>query len=111
LFHGGFLTGGAFFDYRKVDPQTSEGRRLFAWRDAFNAICARHGATPAHVCVAFARSIPGVVSVALNTSDPARVPENIAMATQPIPAMLWRDLLDAKLLDAAAASYVGKDSP
>ncbi len=25
VFHSGFLTGGAFFDYRKVDPQDPEG--------------------------------------------------------------------------------------
>ncbi len=103
LFHGGFLTGGDFFDYRRIDPASDQGRRLLAWRETFHAVCARHGVTPAHACVQFARMVPGVVSVALNTSDPARVPVNIDMATRAVPSALWRDLADARLIDGKLA--------
>jgi D-threo-aldose 1-dehydrogenase len=98
LFHGGFLTGGSWFDYRPVGEESAEGRRLLAWRASYAAVCGRHGVRPAHAAVAFARLVPGVSSVALNTSDPARVAENVAMATEPVPPALWRDLVDAGLL-------------
>ena len=41
VFNGGFLTGGAFFDYREVKRETDP--ELFAWRDKFNAVCAEFG--------------------------------------------------------------------
>jgi D-threo-aldose 1-dehydrogenase len=99
LFHGGFLTGGDFFDYRRVDPREHAGARLHAWRARFHAICAAQDVTAAHACVAFARLVPGVASVALNTADPTRVADNIALATQPVPPALWRGLADAGLID------------
>jgi D-threo-aldose 1-dehydrogenase len=99
LFHGGFLTGGSFYDYRRVDPASAEGAALIAWRERFSALCARHGVAPAHACVQFALSIPGVRSVALNTADPARAGANVALATVPVPAALWRDCADAGLIE------------
>jgi D-threo-aldose 1-dehydrogenase len=99
LFHGGFLTGGDYFDYRRIDPASAEDRKLIAWKDSFTTCCGRHGVTPAHAAVAFARLVPGVASVALNTSDPARVGDNVAMGIEPVPATLWRDLVDEGLLD------------
>lgn len=99
LFHGGFLTGGGFFDYRKIEADSDGGRALFAWRAAFAATCARHGVAPAHACVRFALAVPGIRSIALNTTDPARVPANVAMAVTPVPRALWRDLADARLID------------
>jgi D-threo-aldose 1-dehydrogenase len=99
LFHGGFLLGGDFFDYRRVDPDDAAGKRLCAWRQRFGAVCADHGVAPAHACVAFARLVPGVASVALNTADPARVASNLALATTPVAPALWRDLADRGLID------------
>lgn len=99
VFHGGFLTGGDRFDYRPVDPASSDGRHLLAWRERFNAICARHGVTPAAACVRFAFRVPGVRSVALNTTDPRRVAGNAALGTTELPGQLWRDLAKAGLID------------
>ena len=35
LFHGGFLTGGNYFDYRLLNPDDEKDRRLFEWRSNF----------------------------------------------------------------------------
>lgn len=99
LFHGGFLTGGDRCDYRAVDPADAHGAWLLRWREHFTTTCLRHGVTPAHAGIAFARMVPGVASVALSTSDPARVPELVRHAIEAPPAALWRDLADAGLID------------
>lgn len=106
VFHAGFLTGGRFFDYRIPDPQEAADRELFAWREAFHAHCVRHGVSPAAACVQFALSPPGVVSVALNTSKPAHVRQNIELARAPIPAAFWTALKEAGLI-AKDYPYLG----
>ena len=45
VFNGGFLIGGEFFDYRKLTPEADP--EMFAWRDAFRALCDEFGNTPA----------------------------------------------------------------
>eukprot|EP01043_Picozoa_sp_COSAG02_P001893 COSAG02_NODE_42_length_46522_cov_109.704478_6_plen_370_part_00 len=90
VFNGGFLTGGSFFDYREVKPDTDP--ELFAWRDKFNAICAEFNVKPAAVCVQFSFLFPEIKSVALATSKPARVASNIELANAVIPSGLWKKL-------------------
>jgi D-threo-aldose 1-dehydrogenase len=99
LFHGGFLTGGDHLDYRPVDPLDPTHARALEWRERFNAICAQHGILPVVACTAFALAIPGVVSVALNTTKAERVADNIAMPAVVIPPAFWRDLFAARLID------------
>jgi D-threo-aldose 1-dehydrogenase len=82
VFNAGFLTGGAWFDYRKPDP--AKEAPLFAWREKFLATCKTFAVKPADVCVQFGLAVPGVVSVALNTGKPAA---------------LWRTLKDENLLE------------
>jgi D-threo-aldose 1-dehydrogenase len=90
VFHAGFLTGGAWFDYRQPDP--AREAPLFAWRDKFLTMCRKFNVKPADVCVQFGLAVPGVVSVALNTGKPERIKDNVASATNEIPAALWRAL-------------------
>jgi len=71
IFHGGFLTGGDFFDYRKVTRVSDPA--LFNWRDRFYTLCARHRLSPAAAAAQFGLSHPGVVALALSTSQPERV--------------------------------------
>jgi D-threo-aldose 1-dehydrogenase len=97
VFNAGFLTGGAWFDYRKPDP--GEGRSVVRVarqvpRD-LQKICAP---SPPMLCVQFGLALPGVVSVALNTGKPERIAENVASATNEIPATLWRALKDEGLV-------------
>jgi D-threo-aldose 1-dehydrogenase len=106
VFHAGFLTGGSFFDYRKVDPAVAADAPLFAWRTAFGALCLRFGVRPADVCVRFGMAVPGVLATALNTSKPERVADNVAAVTAEIPAALWTALKDAGLV-AREFPYLG----
>jgi len=98
VFHAGFLTGGAFFDYRRLDLASGEDRALFEWRDRFQGICRAHDVSPAAACVAFALSHPAVACVALNTSRPEQVQANVALGEARPPARFWSALKDAGLL-------------
>lgn len=87
VFNAGFLVGGRYFDYRVATPDTDAG--LFAWRDAFTALCERFSVRPAHACIQFGLSPPGVESVALNSTNPDRVRANVEMANKPVTNDLW----------------------
>jgi D-threo-aldose 1-dehydrogenase len=102
VFHAGFLAGGQYFDYRRLEADTEEGRRLFAWRDALHALCRRYGVSPAAACVQFALSPPGVAAVALNTSRPQRVAENVAAVEATMPTGFWDE---AKRLGLVSREY------
>lgn len=101
VFNAGFLTGGAWFDYRKPDPVRETP--LFGWREKFLTICKNFAVKPADVCVQFGLALPGVVAVALNTGKPERIKENVASATNEIPAALWQQL--------KAEGLIAKDYP
>lgn len=103
LFHGGFLTGGDHLDYRPVDPADPAHAAAMAWRSGFAACCRRHGVLPGVAATAFALRVPGVVSVALNTTRAERVADNVAMPAIPVPPAFWRDLLDEGLVDRGLA--------
>jgi len=98
VFHAGFLVGGRFFDYRVLSHDTAEHRRLFVWRETFQSLCERHRVSPAAACVRFALSPPGVAAVALNTSRPERVAENVAAVQAEIPAAFWVEAKDIGLI-------------
>ena len=98
VFHAGFLIGGDYYDYKLVKPDTPEHQALFAWREAFFGLCKEFQIKPAEACTAFALLAPGVVSIALNTTNPRRVQENVAMAAVQIPAGFWRAMKDQGLI-------------
>lgn len=106
VFNAGFLTGGAYFDYRVVSEDAEEDRALFRWRDAFFATCDRHDVIPAEACVQFGLSVPGILSVALNTGKPGRVSQNVAAVQAQIPTEFWAEMKEAGLI-AADYPYVG----
>lgn len=106
VFNAGFLTGGAYFDYRRLDPANADDRPLFQWRERFFAICQQHNVLPANACVQFAMSPPGVISVALNTSKPERVRQNVASPEANIPAE-FGTALKANGLIARDYPYLG----
>lgn len=98
VFHGGFLTGSDYFDYRKIDPAQAADRERIAWRESFNGLCREHGVNPAEACVRFGMSGPGVIAISLNSSKPERVRKNVAAVQAKIPAAFWQALKDAGLL-------------
>jgi D-threo-aldose 1-dehydrogenase len=100
VFHAGFLVGGRYFDYRPVNAEDPVGRRLFSWRKLFVALCEGHGISPAHACVQFGLSAPGIVAVALNTSHPDRISENVALVLKRVPDGFWASMKEEGLLAA-----------
>jgi D-threo-aldose 1-dehydrogenase len=106
VFHAGFLTGGEFFDYRKVCRDAAADKPLFEWRDKFLALCKRFNVIPAEACVQFGLSAPGVASISLNTSKPDRVAKNVASVVAAIPGGFWSAMKDAALI-SRDYPYVG----
>jgi D-threo-aldose 1-dehydrogenase len=98
VFHAGFLTGGEFYDYRRLDPASPADRPHFAWRERFHAVCRAHDVSPALACVRFALSHPAVACVALNTSRPEQVRANVALGETEVEEGFWSTLKDAGLV-------------
>lgn len=89
VFHAGFLTGGNFFDYRRIDLASPEDKELFDWRNKFFEICNEYHVKPAEACIQFGMSPPGVISIALNTSKPDRVRQNAELVQADMPEEFW----------------------
>jgi D-threo-aldose 1-dehydrogenase len=100
VFHAGFLVGGMHFDYRRVDPECEIDAPLMAWREQFFNICQAHEVTPAAACIQFALSPPGVAAVAINTSKPERIAQDVANAHSSIANSFWRAVKLMGLIDA-----------
>lgn len=97
VFNAGFLIGGHYFDYAPVTE--ADRPELFAWRDAFFEVCERFAVSPARACCQFALSPPEVHSLALNTSRPERVAENVEMVETSIAPEFWEALKEKGLLE------------
>jgi D-threo-aldose 1-dehydrogenase len=100
VFHSGFLVGSDYFNYKRIAPNTPENSGRFQWRSDFFEICNLYKIKPAHACVQFALSVPGVKSIAMNTTDAKRVQQNVDMASIELPASFWEALSDKGLVKA-----------
>lgn len=98
VFNAGFLTGGEFFNYVKLDADNPADRDKFEWRERFFALCEAHQQIPAEVCIQFGKSHPGIVALALSTSRPARVKQNVDAISAEAPLSFWRALKAEGLL-------------
>lgn len=92
IFNAGFLTGGDYFDYRKIDPASTADQTLLQWRDRFFALCAKYAVEPGDACLQFALAMPQVNAVALNPSKPERIGRNSSAATTALPAGFWQEM-------------------
>jgi len=106
VFHSGFLVGSNYFDYRLVEKGSLDNDALFKWREDFFALCNEFVVSPAHACVQFALQVPGVKSIALNTTDAGRVRSNLAMAQSTIPGEFWSELKKRNLTEVDFTSEV-----
>ena len=97
VFNAGFLTGGRYFDYQVVSRDSHSD--LFDWRDRFTDLCSQHNISSALACCQFALSPPGVVSLALNTSNPERIADNVKSVNEKIPSCFWDALKENQLLE------------
>jgi D-threo-aldose 1-dehydrogenase len=98
VFNAGFLTGGDFFNYRKLDPNDPDDQQKFAWREKFFELCHEHNLKASDVCIQFGKSHPGIVALALSTSKPERVKDNVAAVEVEIPVTFWKVLRDTGLI-------------
>lgn len=92
IFHGGFLTGGDYFDYKRLSRDNPKDAALYAWRDRFFDLCSRYVISPAAAATQYAYQGPGVVAIALNSSKPEKVQQNMNLFTEPIPSSFWEEL-------------------
>jgi D-threo-aldose 1-dehydrogenase len=98
VFNGGFLVGKDFYNYVQVDSSTDEGKKLYTWRTSFFKLCNEFEIQPAAACMNFGLNISGVDSIAISTSRPEKVKENIEMATKEIPSAFWEAMKQNGLL-------------
>ncbi|MEV0274595.1 aldo/keto reductase [Hamadaea sp. NPDC050747] len=92
VFNSGILaTGdrpGARFHYDQHVPADVLDRVRRAQRS-----CDRHGVVLAAAALQFALAHPAVSSVLIGTTEPRHLARNVAVATTPIPAAFWADLV------------------
>ncbi len=100
VFNAGFLTGGQFFDYRKITGANPGDAELIAWRERFHELCSRFSVLPAEACVAFGMSPPGIVATALSSVRADRTAQNVNMCNATPPNEFWLAMKESKLLDA-----------
>lgn len=98
VFHAGFLTGGDYFDYKLIKPDSDENKEKFIWREKFFRLCKSFQIIPSNACVAFALTSPGVISISLNTSNPERVKMNVESVSTNIPKDFWLAMKREKLI-------------
>ena len=96
VFHGGFLTGSNYYDYRPVTPETDKSK--FQWRETFFATCEKFKVTPAVACVNFGMTAPGVVAISLNTSNPKRIKDNVASVETDVPKEFYAEMVKKGLI-------------
>ena len=99
IFNAGFLTGGDYFDYRKINPASEKDRERLAWRDKFFRICEAFHVQPGDACLQFALSPPEVNAVALNPSKPERIRRNTKVIKTPLPEIFWDALKEHHIID------------
>lgn len=98
VFQSGFLVGGDYYDYQLIRPDTALNQERYKWREAFFTLCQEWEVTPAHACVQFALHFPGVCSVALSTTDPAKVKRNVELTQTALPQEFWNELKNRQLI-------------
>jgi D-threo-aldose 1-dehydrogenase len=96
LFNSGFLVGGSYFDYKPVD--SSESPELFRWRENFNRVCRQFAVNPAKACIEFGLAPRAVKSIAMNTTRPERIAENVRSLKYRAPREFWESLLEQGLI-------------
>jgi len=99
VFHGGYITGAARFDYKEVDPASAFGQELFTWRKDFEILCDKFQINAGDAALHFGLSHPAIVSIALNTSKPDKMHWNVEILQKTIPGSFWRALKETGLID------------
>ncbi|MEV4276514.1 aldo/keto reductase [Actinoplanes xinjiangensis] len=96
---------GATYEYRPADGAVLQRARRIA------SICADHGVELPAAALAFPLLHPAVAAVAVGMRSSHEVDEDVERFTTDIPAGLWRDLVAAGLLPAAALPSTRSEPP
>ncbi|MFB9841291.1 aldo/keto reductase [Mucilaginibacter ginsenosidivorans] len=106
VFQSGFLVGSNYYDYRLIERGSSQNDALYKWRDHFFEKCNKFNVKPSEACVQFALNVPGVKSIALNTTNAARVQSNLGMLNANIPLEFWQELKINDLIEVDFVSWL-----
>jgi D-threo-aldose 1-dehydrogenase len=98
VFNGGYLTGGEFYNYQRIDKTTRRGEELIAWREKFYSLCKEYNLEPACVGIQFGLNAPGVKSIAVSASKPERLKATINMVNKEIPQEFWNAMKNNGLM-------------
>jgi D-threo-aldose 1-dehydrogenase len=96
VFNAGFLIGAEYYNYKLMSPETHP--QLYKWRQTFFSLCNKYLLKPAEVCIAFGLKAPGVNSIAVSTTNPGRIKENMHMADAVIPKDFWDEMKAQNLI-------------
>jgi len=98
IFNAGFLTGGNYFDYRKIDPSLVCDQDKLKWRTTLYEVCEHFKVNPGDACMHFAWSPPEVQAIALNPSKPERIRQNVDILQSPPPVSFWTALKEKNII-------------
>jgi D-threo-aldose 1-dehydrogenase len=96
VFNSGFLAGGSHYNYRFAN-----GHKLAA-RESLLEICRRHEVELPAVALQFTAAHPAITSVVVGARSAQEVEALVHGSRAAIPAQLWSDLREAKLIPAEA---------
>ena len=91
-YNSGILAGGSTYNYAEAPAEVVARAR------AIDAVCQSHGVTLPAAALQFILANPLVASVIPGGQTAAETQQNAAVLNEPIPAALWQDLKDKKLL-------------
>ena len=90
--NSGILAGRDTWNYRTAPPE------IVARADALRAICDRHGVPLAAAALQFPLAHPAVAAIIPGPRNEDEFRTNLGLLQHPIPAGLWQDLREARLL-------------
>ncbi len=105
IFNAGFLTGGAYFDYRIANENLKADKPLFEWRKKFFKVCEKYSIAPATACLKFATSLPEINAVALNTSRLSSMKNNWEWIETELPTAFWNELKELQIIATEFPSF------
>ena len=90
--NSGILAGRDTWNYRTAPPE------ILARVDAIHAVCDRHGVPLAAAALQFPLAHPAVAAIIPGPRNADEFRTNLRLLQHPIPAALWQDLREARLL-------------
>jgi D-threo-aldose 1-dehydrogenase len=90
--NSGILAGRETWNYRTAPPE------ILARANAIGAVCDRHGVPLAAAALQFPLAHPAVAAIIPGPRNADEFRTNLALLQHPIPAALWHDLRQARLL-------------